>query len=84
MEIVGHLLDILGLTIMALGGVWLLFEVFRSGIAWFLVCLFIPVTLFWLLFHWEEGKRPFALMIVGLVVLIVGFTMAGGPLWIVG
>lgn len=70
MEII---LQFLGLGIFVIGGILFLIEAFRTSLIWGLGCIFLaPVTIFYLAFHWANAKRPFAIQMVGLLVLLAG------------
>jgi FtsH-binding integral membrane protein len=81
MEILGNIIMVVGIIAILIGGIWTLLEQFRSGILWLLACIFIPfVGLIWLATHWEEGKRPFALALVGALVTFGGLMLSGHPI----
>lgn len=70
MEII---LQFLGLGIFVIGGILFLIEAFKTSLIWVLGCIFLaPVTIFYLAFHWANAKRPFAIQMVGLLVLLAG------------
>ena len=78
MEILSLLFTIVGGIIMFVGGIWMLIEQFKSGILWFLACLFIPfVSIIWLVMHWEAGAPPFFLSIGGFVLFLFGAFLGG-------
>ena len=78
MEILGTIMQWIGGIIWFVGGIWMLIEVFKSGILWFIGCLFIsPLSLLWLILHWEDGKSPFFLQLGGGAICIVGVFMLG-------
>jgi len=71
---VGIGLLLLGLVIFVIGGFWFLIAAFRESLWWGLACLFLPfVSLFFLIVHWPEARRPFFFQLLGFVVLLVGF-----------
>lgn len=73
MHFVGTVIIILGAVAILYGGVWMLVEQFRSGLLWFLGCMFIPfVSLIWLITHCDEGKEPFAIGTVGAIATFAG------------
>ena len=62
-----------GLGIFIIGGIPFLIEAFTTSLLWGLGCVFLtPVTIFYLTFHWGDAKKPFAIQLVGLLVLIAG------------
>lgn len=68
---------IVGIIIGIIGGIWMLIEQFKTGILWGLGCLFLPfVSLIWLILHWEEGAKPFAITLAGAVLIVVGSMLA--------
>jgi hypothetical protein len=63
-----------GTVLMLIGGGWMIFEAFLSGILWGLAYLFIPfASLIWLITHWEEGSRPFLIYLAGAAVFGLAF-----------
>ena len=70
MEIV---LQFLGLIIFVIGGILFLVEAFKTSLLWGLGCVFLtPVTIFYLAFHWATARKPFAIQMVGLLLLLAG------------
>lgn len=70
MEIV---LQFLGLGVFVIGGILFLVEAFKTSLLWGFGCIFLtPVTLLYLAFHWATAKRPFAIQMVGLLILLAG------------
>ena len=73
MEVV---LQFLGLGIFIIGGILFLVEAFKTSVLWGLGCIFItPVTLFYLAFHWATAKRPFAIQMIGALIVVTGTYM---------
>ncbi len=67
-------LIILGWLIASIGGIWLLIRAFKVSVLWGLACIFIPFAyLFWLIQHWESGKHPFFVQILGIVLFFLGY-----------
>lgn len=64
-------IDMLGLAILVIGGLWLIIEAFKTSILWGLGCLIItPVSLVFIFVHWDRAKSPFILQLVGLALII--------------
>jgi hypothetical protein len=58
-----------GVTVV--GTLWLLGVTFSESILWGLASLFLPAASFvFVITHWEQAKRPFAVHMVGLVGLM--------------
>lgn len=69
-------------TALWLSGVLLLLvAAFRAGILWGVGCLLLPVIVPWVFVvaHWEQARRPFFLLLVGLAVGILGAIATGKP-----
>ncbi|MDX1972611.1 MAG: hypothetical protein SFY68_08785 [Candidatus Sumerlaeia bacterium] len=78
METLSLLMLVFGGIVAIFGAIWLLLEQFKSGIFWFLACLFIPiVSLIWLVLHWEVGARPFLVYLLGVGLCFVGLFLGG-------
>ena len=66
-------LQFLGLIVFVIGGILFLVEAFKTSLLWGFGCVFLtPVTIFYLVFHWATAKKPFAIQMVGLLVLLAG------------
>lgn len=71
------LLTYLGLAVFFIGGIGTLIAAFKTGILWGLGCLlFAPVSLFFLILHWNVAKHPFFLQLVGVALIFVGGSLA--------
>lgn len=58
---------------LVIGGIGTLIAAFSTGIWWGLGCLLIsPVSLVFLILHWDVAKNPFFLQVVGLVAMLLG------------
>lgn len=79
MEVIGLVLTVIGCIVMFVGGIWFLIEAFHSGLMWGIGCLFCGgiVGLIWLVTHWQDGKAPFGLQILGMVIYFVGVACGG-------
>ena len=52
----------IGIGIFVLGGIFFLIESFKTSLLWGFGCLFItPVTIFYLVAHWDNAKKPFSI-----------------------
>ncbi|MEM9553401.1 MAG: hypothetical protein AAGC60_04025 [Acidobacteriota bacterium] len=61
-----------------IGGLWLLGLAFGAGILWGLGYLFVPfVSLFFIVSHWQEAKKPFLLQLGGGIVAFLGILLIG-------
>ena len=77
MDIIGGSLIMLGVVIFVVGGFLFLVAAFRESVLWGLACLFVPiVSLFFLIVHWPEARKPFALQLLAFVLIIVGFIIS--------
>ena len=58
---------------MAIGVIGSLIAAFTTGLWWGLGCLLLwPVSLLFLVVHWDVAKNPFFLQVVGLVIILMG------------
>lgn len=68
-----------GLGIFIVGGIGFLIAAFRTSILWGLgVLLLAPVSLFYLVIHWQTAKGPFKMQIFGLVIILLAVFVDGG------
>ncbi|GAA5019606.1 hypothetical protein GCM10023206_33880 [Acinetobacter puyangensis] len=68
----------LGLIIFVIGGIGFLITAFKTNILWGLACLLLaPVSLIFLILHWNVAKNPFFLQLVGMAVIFLGSMMGG-------
>ena len=67
----------LGIALLILGGIGTLLAAFKTSILWGLGCLLIaPVSLIFLILHWDVAKNPFFLQLIGLALAFVGSSYA--------
>ena len=67
------ILSYIGLAIFIIGGIGTLVAAFRVSFWWFLGCLvFSPISLLFLILHWQDAKNPFFLQILGFVLILLG------------
>lgn len=66
-------LTILGVGVFFIGGLGILIAAFRTNIWWGLGCLLLaPLSLLFLVLHWDVAKNPFLLQLAGLALLLLG------------
>lgn len=58
---------------LVIGGIGTLIAAFSTSVWWGLGCLLIsPVSLVFLILHWDVAKNPFFLQVAGLVLMLLG------------
>lgn len=63
----------IGLAIFIIGGIGFLIAAFKNSILWGLGCLLLyPVSIIFLILHWNEAKNPFLLQLVGVGIMVLG------------
>ena len=63
----------IGIVIFIIGGIGTLIASFKTSILWGLGCLFIaPVSLIFLILHWDVAKNPFYLQLIGIALAFIG------------
>ena len=63
----------IGIGIFIIGGIGTLIAAFKESLLWGLGCLlFTPISLVFLVLHWQEAKNPFFLQLAGLAVVLLG------------
>ena len=68
-----EILMFLGGVLALVGGIWFIVAAFMTGILWGLLVLLVPfASIIWLITHWEEGKAPFGLIVLGIVLHFIG------------
>ncbi len=83
MENLGRVLIIVGGIIAVIGGIRLIIAAFRTHILWGLGGLFIyPIMLLYTLLNWSAAKGPFLNNLAGIVLMIVGVSMAAPERWL--
>ena len=76
MEIAAIVLVLTGLVLFVVGGFWFLVAAFRESVLWGLACLFVPiVSLFFLIVHWSEARRPFFLQLLAFALILAGVVL---------
>lgn len=67
------LLNYLGLALIIMGGIGFLIASFRISILWGIGCLlFYPISIVFLILHWDVAKNPFLLQLLGVGVVLLG------------
>ncbi len=62
-----------GLGIFIIGGAGTLIAAFKTSIPWGIGCLLIaPVSLLFLIMHWDNAKNPFFLQVIGFGIMFFG------------
>lgn len=64
-----------GLLLIVAGLVWLIVLAFGTGLLWGVGSLLPPVTLVFVLRHWNVARKAIGLSGLGFIPLIIGFTM---------
>jgi len=78
MVVIGYILLVTGFIVGLCGDVMFLNVAYRRSVAWFLGCLFVPlVAEMFLLTHWRQTWRLFALALVGFAVACCGAVLSG-------
>ena len=73
------ILTVLGFIVMAVGGIWILIEAFKESALWGIGCiLFNPVSLIFVIMHWDVAKKPFFINLAGIAIMILGAILGGG------
>lgn len=66
-----------GFAILMIGTLMIVHAARRESTLWGLACLFFcPLTLLFVLLHWDEGKKGFAVQLLAGVVMEVGLRMS--------
>ena len=68
----------LGLIILVIASIGFLIAAFKESILWGLGCLLLgPVSIVFLIMHWNEAKNPFFLQLIGLAIMFTGLYFFG-------
>jgi hypothetical protein len=77
MGTIGMILSVIGSVISLVGGIWLVVLAFQKSVLWGLGCLLIPcIALYFAFTNWELAKKPFLIMIGGIVLSGIGQGLA--------
>jgi hypothetical protein len=69
----------LGIALILIGGVWLIMEAFDVSLLWGFGCLLVPpVSLIFVILHWQEAKKPFSLQLAGFGILFLSAMVFNG------
>ena len=72
-------LVIIGFGLVIIGGLGLLIAAFRESLLWGLGCLLLsPISLFFVVIHWDNAKKPFLLQLVGIGLLFLTSFIGAG------
>lgn len=64
---------ILGLVVCVIGGIGTLIAAFTTSVWWGVGCLlFSPLSLLFLVLHWDVARNPFLLQMAGLGLMLLG------------
>lgn len=75
---IGLILLIIGMLAAFVGGIWLLVVIFKESVLWGVLSLiFGPVSLVFVVMHWDISKKPFLIQIAGIVIAIIGAVIMG-------
>ena len=78
MEVIGMILFFVGAIVAGIGGIWFLIAAFQESVLWGLGCLFLgPVSLIFLILHWDTAGKPFLVQLAGVVPMFAGMMMMG-------
>ena len=67
----------IGIVLFVLGAIGTLIASFKTSILWGLGCLLLaPVSLLFLVLHWDVAKNPFFLQLIGLATIFAGSSYA--------
>ena len=73
------ILIVLGLIVAAVGGIWILIEAFKENVLWGIGCiLFNPISLFFVILHWDVAKKPFFINLAGAAIMLIGALLGAG------
>ena len=71
------ILLIIGYLLLFIGGLLFLVEMFKESILWGLGGMFIsPVSLIFLIMHWDAAKRPFLLQLCSIPFILGAVALA--------
>jgi len=66
------ILVITGFALSLAGSVWFLVAAFKESVFWGIALLLFPLTsLFFLIIHWREAGKPFALSCLGFGLIVI-------------
>lgn len=63
---------------MVIGCIGFLIAAFKQSILWGLGCILLsPISLVFLIIHWNEAKNPFFLQLAGMGIIFLAVFMGG-------
>ncbi len=69
---VGLLVGI-GWLVTLVGAIMILIQAFKEHILWGIGCiLFNPISIVFVILHWDRTKKPFFIYLTGVVLIILG------------
>jgi hypothetical protein len=69
-----------GFIINLVCGVWIIVQAFRVSTGWGLAVIFLPfASLFFIIKHWSDTKKPFLGSVASVVLIILGLVIAPTP-----
>ncbi|MFC2172842.1 hypothetical protein ACFLU6_09455 [Acidobacteriota bacterium] len=75
------ILMILGWLLLVVGAIWIIVLAFKHSILWGILCLiFGPCQIIFAIMNWGVCKKPFLIMVVGLILMIVGMIFGGSEM----
>ncbi len=78
METLGFAIQVIGLIIMIIGGLWLLIEGFQESIIWGIAMIcFNIISLLFVILYWERAKYPFLIQVGGFAIMFIGGLISG-------
>jgi len=78
MATIGIVLMIVGFLVALVGGIGILIEAFKEHVLWGIgSLLFSPVSLVFVILHWDRAGKPFLLNLGGVVVMFLGVLLGG-------
>ncbi|MBS0263841.1 MAG: hypothetical protein JSS02_18025 [Planctomycetes bacterium] len=79
MATIGFILTGLGSLAWFIGYIWLVVLAFQKSALWGIGSFCVPIVGWVYAFqNWEQGKKPFLIEIVGVVLSLVGGALTGG------
>ena len=81
MPAVGGILMIVGVVMALVGAIMFLVAFFRESVIWGIGCLlFWPVSLVFMLLHWQDVKKAIGFEVLGVLMAVGGFMLCNPAL----
>lgn len=78
MATLGMIIMVIGWIVMLVFSILFLVRAFKENILWGLGCLvFSPVSLIFLIMHWQEARGPFLGQLGGVALTFLGLLISG-------